>query len=143
MSTEGTRIVGFCCHYTARVFEDALASAGLLPAGVRFEHVSCSGRVEVPALLAAFEQGADAVFVVGCEEGSCHNLAGSKRASKRVGQTKAILKEFNVGPERIEMFFVARGETEPVVAAAREMSERVGLLGPLYGEQAKVVEEAQ
>jgi F420-non-reducing hydrogenase iron-sulfur subunit len=143
MSTNGTKIVGFCCHYTSMVSEDALQMAGLLPAGVRFKHVPCTGRVEVPALLAAFEQGADAVFVVGCEEGSCHNLSGSQQAAKRVGQARAILKEFNVRPERIEMFFVTRGETELVVAAAREMSERAGSLGPLYGEQAKVVEEVQ
>lgn len=140
MSTNETKIIGICCHYTARVPEEALKEAGVLPGGVRMEHLPCTGRVEVPALLAAFEKGADAVFVAGCEADACHNLSGSHRASKRVRQTKVILEELDVNPERVEMFFVARGEMEPVVAAAREMSERVGRLGPLFGTQAKAEE---
>lgn len=137
------RIVAFCCNYTASVATDTLREAGLIPESLDVKKLPCTGRIEVSVLLDAFEQGADAVFVVGCEEGSCHNLSGSQQAAKRVGQARAILREFNVRPERIEMFFVTRGETEPVVAAAQEMSERVGRLGPLYGEQAKVVEEVQ
>ncbi|MEF3169479.1 MAG: hydrogenase iron-sulfur subunit [Deltaproteobacteria bacterium] len=124
--TEGhSSIVGICCNYAGRVSEEALREAGLLPEGVRIERLPCTGRLEVTTLLDAFEAGAEAVFVAGCEEGTCHNLSGSHRAQKKVGAAKGILGELDMDPGLVEMFFVPRGETGPIVAAAREMASRV------------------
>jgi F420-non-reducing hydrogenase iron-sulfur subunit len=57
------RIVAFCCNYTASVATDTLREAGLIPESLDVKKLPCTGRVEVPALLAAFEQGADAVLI--------------------------------------------------------------------------------
>ena len=118
------RIKGFCCNYTASVSVDALKEAGLVPEDFEMERLPCSGRLEVPQLLEAFEQGADAVFVAGCMIDECHNLSGSRRASKRVGQAKKIIQELGMDQGLVEMFFVGRGETGPVVEAVREMISR-------------------
>ena len=120
------KIKGFCCNYTASVSMDALREAGLVPEDFQMERLACTGRVEVPHLLEAFEQGADAVFVAGCMVDACHNLSGSRRAAKRVGQTKKIIQELGMDQGLVEMFFVGRGETGPVVDAVREMASRVG-----------------
>jgi len=119
------RIKGFCCNYTLSVEPDALKSEGLIPENVEIERLPCTGRLEVSELLDSFTQGVSAVFVVGCQLDKCHNLSGSYRASKRVKYAKKILEELDINPDCVEMFFAGRGETEPVVEAARIMASRV------------------
>ena len=126
------KIAAFCCNYTASVATDTLREAGLIPESLDVKKLPCTGRIEVRALLDAFEQGAEAVFVAGCSVDECHNLSGSKRAKKRVGYTKKLLKELDIDPGRIEMFFVHCGETQPIVEAAREMTARISKLKRLH-----------
>ncbi|MFO8240958.1 MAG: hydrogenase iron-sulfur subunit, partial [Dissulfuribacterales bacterium] len=111
------KIVVFCCNYTTSVSTDTLREAGLIPENLDVKKLPCTGRIEVSALLDAFEQGAEAVFVAGCRSDECHNLSGSRRAEKRVGYTKRLLAELDIDPDRVEMFFVHRGETQPIVDA--------------------------
>ena len=125
MSDNGPVIVGFCCNYTLSASEEAMKDAGFLPDGVRMERLPCTGRLELAALLDAFGAGADAVFVAGCPEGGCHNISGSRMAAKRVRKAREILKELDMDPDLVEMFFVPRGESGPVADAAREMARRV------------------
>ena len=126
------RIAAFCCNYTASVATDTLRKAGLIPESLYVKKLPCTGRIEVRVLLDAFEQGAEAVFVAGCRADECHNLSGSRRAEKRVGYTKKLLKELGIDPDRIEMFFVHYGETQPVVEAVREMTARISKLERLH-----------
>jgi len=126
------RIAAFCCNYTASVATDTLRKAGLIPESLDVKKLPCTGRIEVRVLLDAFEQGAEAVFVAGCRADECHNLSGSRRAEKRVGYTKKLLKELGIDPDRIEMFFVHYGETQPVVEAVREMTARISKLERLH-----------
>jgi len=126
------KIVAFCCNYTATVAPETLREAGLIPEGLEIRKLACTGRIEIPALLDAFTNGAEAVFVAGCLENECHNLSGSRRAEKRVKYTKGILKELYIDPSRLEMFFVNRAETEPIIAAVREMTGRISELGRLH-----------
>jgi len=130
--TDTPKIVAFCCHYAAGVPQETLSEAGLLPEGFKMERLPCTGRLEIPAMLEAFEQGAEAVMVAGCRLDECHNLSGSKRAARRVGVVRNILTELNVDPGRIEMIFVARGETESIVEAARKIASRVSAMGLLH-----------
>ncbi|MEW6219724.1 MAG: hydrogenase iron-sulfur subunit [Thermodesulfobacteriota bacterium] len=126
-------IRAFCCHYTAQ----QLCAEGVeqrrqdgLPDNVVIHRVPCTGKLMVSTLLAAFEDGADGVYVVGCPEDRCHNLMGSRRAAKRVGAVRAALAELAVEPERIAMFHLERGFHPEFVQAAQEMVSRVAALGP-------------
>ncbi|NIA08221.1 MAG: hydrogenase iron-sulfur subunit [Nitrospiraceae bacterium] len=125
------KIVGFCCNYTATVLPETLRESGLIPEDLEIRKLACTGRIEIPALLDAFTDGAEAVFVAGCQPNECHNLSGSRRAEKRVKYTKEILKELDIDPNRLEMFFVNRAETEPIIEAVREMMGRISRLGQL------------
>ncbi|MGB9712712.1 MAG: hydrogenase iron-sulfur subunit [Dissulfurimicrobium sp.] len=125
MSDSNPKIVGFCCNYTISVSAEAIKETGLLPDGVQIERVPCTGRLELTSILDAFSAGADAVFVAGCPVDGCHNLNGSRMAAKRVKKAGEILKELDMNPELVGMFFVPRGESGPVVDAAREMIGRV------------------
>jgi coenzyme F420-reducing hydrogenase delta subunit len=92
--------------------------------------VNCTGKLQVSSLLKAFEDGADAVYVVGCPLDGCHNVKGSQRAAKRVGAVKKALSELDIESERIEMFHLERGFHPEFVAVARQMDERIKKMGP-------------
>ncbi len=118
------KIIGFCCNYTAQVPVDVLEKEGVIGGGVELRRLPCTGRLEVPMLLDAFGEGADAVFVAGCKIDTCHNKTGSLRASKRVRYAKGLIEELGIDPELLEMFFADRGSTGDVVEAIKEMEKR-------------------
>ncbi len=126
-------IQAFCCHYTSQQTlaegREAMLEEGF-PATVTINRVTCTGKLKVSTLLAAFEEGADGVYVVGCPLDGCHNLMGSQRAAKRVGAIKKALAELEVEPERIEMFHAPRGFHPEFIDAARQMDETIRRLGP-------------
>jgi len=126
-------IRAFCCHYTSQQTctegPEALKLDGF-PENVALFRVPCTGKVQVSSLLQAFEDGADAVYVVGCPVDSCHNVKGSQRAAKRVDAVKKALSELGVEAERIEMFHLERGFHPEFVAVAQEMDKKIKKLGP-------------
>lgn len=123
----------FSCHYTS---QQSCANEGRelevlgFPRNVRITRVPCTGKLQEITLLRAFEEGADAVYVVGCPADSCHNVKGSQRAAKRVEAVRKALRELDVEPERVEMFHLERGLHPAFVEAAREMNERIQKMGP-------------
>ena len=126
-------IRAFCCHYTSQQTcaegGDGLKDTGF-PENVVLTRVDCTGKLQVSSLLKAFEDGADAVYVVGCPLDGCHNVKGSQRAAKRVGAVKKALFELDIESERIEMFHLERGFHPEFVAVARQMDERIKKMGP-------------
>jgi F420-non-reducing hydrogenase iron-sulfur subunit len=74
------------------------------PEGVRQVVVPCTGRLQPEHMLKAFEAGADAVCAIGCEDGDCHYLEGSKRCTRRVDYLRALLDEIGLGGERLLRF---------------------------------------
>ena len=134
-------IRAFCCHYTSQQTcsegTERLREDGL-PESVSLFRVPCTGKIKVSTLLQAFEDGVDAVYVVGCPVDSCHNVKGSQRAAKRVGAVKRALSELDVEADRIEMFHLERGFHPEFIAVAREMDRKIKKLGPspLKGESA-------
>ena len=66
--------------------------------------VACAGRLQPEHLLKAFEAGADAVAVVGCDEGNCHFLEGSCRATRRCEYVGDLLDQIGLGRGRLMLF---------------------------------------
>ena len=126
-------IQAFCCHYTSQQTcaegQEGMKADGF-PESVTLNRLACTGKLQVSALLKAFENGADGVFVVGCPADTCHNIMGSQRAAKRVQAVKQALDELDVEPERIEMYHLERGFHPEFVDAAQEMDKRLKGLGP-------------
>ena len=123
-------IVAFCCMYCAYAAADAAGSMRLTyPANVHVILVPCSGRVDELFILQAFENGADGVYVAGCEEGSCHFVNGNLRAKKRVGAVKKLLSEIGLEPERVEMFHISASQGGLFAKVARDMTGRIRSLG--------------
>jgi F420-non-reducing hydrogenase iron-sulfur subunit len=125
------RVVAFCCHYCAYSAADLAGSMRLEYApNVRIVKLMCTGKLDTLHLLKAFEDGADAVFAAGWEEGNCHFLEGNIRAKKRVNQAKQILKEVGIEPERVEMYNVGASDAGLFAKACDEMTARAIKLGP-------------
>lgn len=133
MSEFTPSIRAFCCHYTSQ--QSCADGAKVLqqegfPENIRIDRLVCTGKLQVSMLLAAFEDGADAVYVVGCPIDKCHNLMGSQRAAKKVLAVKKALAELGVETERIEMFHLERGLHPEFIAVANMMDSRIKKLGP-------------
>lgn len=124
-------VIAFACTYCAYTAADLAGSLRLsYPANVRIVKLTCSGRIEPIHILKAFEAGADAVFVAGCQPGDCHFLEGNFRGKKWVAYTKKLLTEVGLEPERLEYFHVAASEAQKWAAAVEEMTRRAHQLGP-------------
>lgn len=130
----------FCCHYTSQQAcaegREGLSADGF-PANATINRLVCGGKLQVSALLEAFEKGADGVCVIACPPDECHNLMGSQRAARRVLAVQKALAELGTEVGRIEMFHLERGFHPEFVRVTREMNEKITKLGPspFKGEQ--------
>lgn len=126
-----TTIVAFCCIYCAYAAADLAGSMRLqYPSSVRIIRTPCTGRLEVEYFLKAFENGADAVLVAGCEEGSCHFKEGNLIAKRRVNYARKLLAESGLEAERLKMVNVSAAMARLFTQHVSEMAETVQKLGP-------------
>lgn len=123
----------FSCHYTS---QQSCAHEGKelqelgFPENIQITRLPCTGKLEVTSMLKAFEEGADAVYVVGCPVDACHNVQGSQRAAKRVAAVREMLQELEVEPERVQMYHLNRGLHPEFINAGIEMNQRIEKIGP-------------
>jgi coenzyme F420-reducing hydrogenase delta subunit len=124
-------ITAFTCSYCGYMAADTAGALRLeYPANVRLVRLPCTGKTDVQYLLEAFENGADAVYIVACSLGNCHHVHGNERGRARVGRAKEILASVGIEPERLEMFFVSGGMGATFAEIAKQMTERAKSLGP-------------
>ena len=100
------------------------------PANIKIIRIPCTGKVDAIHMLRAFEKGADGVYVVGCEEGTCQYTNGNFRARKRVEQVQQLLDTIGIGGERAQMYNLSSGEGTRFAQFATEMDARIRKLGP-------------
>ena len=125
------QITAFTCNYCAYMAADTAGSLReQYPASVKLVRLPCTGKTDAQYLLDAFEQGADAVFVVGCSLGNCHHVRGNERGKARVERTKRHLQRIGLEPERLEMFFVSGGMGATFARIVQGMTARALALGP-------------
>jgi F420-non-reducing hydrogenase iron-sulfur subunit len=121
----------FTCNYCAYMAGDTAGALRIeYPPNIKMVRLPCTGKIDVRYILAAFEQGADGVYVVACPIGTCHHVRGNERARARVGFAKKILDQVGMGSDRLEIFFISAGQGATYALKAREMTERVRKLGP-------------
>lgn len=69
--------------------------------GIKAISLPCSGKLDVPYLMKAFETGADGAAIVMCEPNECRHLEGNMRAQKRANAVASLLIEIGLGEGRI------------------------------------------
>lgn len=125
------KVVAYCCTYCAYTAGDLAGSMRLEYApNVRVVQILCTGKIDAILLLRAFEDGADAVYVAGCEIGDCHFLEGNLRAIQTVRYTRKLMAEIGLEPERLEFFHISASDGPLFAQRADEMTARARMLGP-------------
>ena len=131
-----SKVIGFCCErHGMDAVVLAARSGKQLDASVRLLQVPCTGRVDGLHILKALEDGADAVFVLGCLEKNCYYDTGSIEGRKRVGYVKQMLAELGIEKERVEMFNAASSNSWIFPEIVAKMVDVARKLGPIGGEK--------
>jgi F420-non-reducing hydrogenase iron-sulfur subunit len=132
-SAAGARtVVAFVCANCARA--GMVISAGsrprpqapylAWPARVKQVIVPCSGRLAPEHILKAFEDGADAVAVVACQDDNCHYVQGSCRAARRVEYVGGLLDEIGLGKARLMLMHLPGSARQDMFADQPGQSEQ-------------------
>jgi coenzyme F420-reducing hydrogenase delta subunit len=125
------QIIAFCCtNCASSAAQVAEVMEKTMPENVKIIQVPCTGRIEVLHLLKPFEEGADGVYVAGCQEDSCQYISGITKAAKRVEQVKGILEGLSIEPQRVEVFHMSAGKGQEFVEVADRMVNTIKELGP-------------
>ncbi len=108
----GRIVVAFICENAGRA--GFVPSSGIRrrpatpdfawPIPVKEVVVPCGGRLQPEHFLKAFEDGADAIAVICCEEGNCHHLEGNRRCARRLAHVDEMLGQIGLGRGRLKIF---------------------------------------
>lgn len=92
--------VFFCSN---GIEEETLADICSKAQGVNIKTISlpCSGKIDVPYLIKAFETDADGAVLITCKKNECQNTEGNLRAQKRTEAVKSLLEEIGTDGERM------------------------------------------
>ena len=125
------KIVAFLCNWCGYAGADlAGVSRFQYPPTIRIIRVMCSGRIQPPLILDAFNHGSDGVLVCGCHLGDCHYLSGNEKAKERVEKTKKILDLLNIEDERLRLEWISSAEGAKFAIVIKEFTEQIISLGP-------------
>ena len=100
------------------------------PPNIKIIRIPCSGSISQELLLQTFENGADGIFVAGCQIGNCHFLQGNFYSERRVSAVKNLLDEVGLDSRRLAMYYLSSSEGLRFAQIANEMTERIRQLGP-------------
>ena len=90
----------------------------------------CSGKIDIPYLVKAFETGADGVVIVTCELGQCRHVEGNMRAEKRAEAVDNLLEEVGAGTGRIAVIHVKQGRIEETAGEIKKFCTRINKIKP-------------
>ena len=132
MTEHKPKVVGFCCERHGMDSAVLAARSGRqYDASVRIIKVPCTGRVDGLHILKAIEDGADAVFVLGCLEENCYYDTGSTEGRKRVEYVKNMLADLGIEKERVEMFNASSTMAWKFPQIVSKMVDTARRLGPV------------
>jgi coenzyme F420-reducing hydrogenase delta subunit len=125
MNNQELKIHVFYC--TNGLEQDQAAQICSGPDRVTFKTISlpCSGKIDIPYLVKAFETGADGVAIVTCKQGECQHLEGNLRARKRAEAVESLLEEIGMGRGRMALIMLTDGGVQQAAAEIKSFIDRV------------------
>lgn len=97
----------------------------VLPPGVRFIEVPCSGSISSRHLLAAFDAGADGVMLCTCHTDNCKSDMGNRLACKRADSARILLNSAGIENDRLEVSSMAANMANEFYLRVKEFVERI------------------
>jgi len=95
----------------------------------------CSGKIDIPYLVKAFETGADGTIIITCELDKCRHFEGNMRAEKRAEAVDSLLEEIGVGIGRITVIHAKEGCIEETIGEVKKFCERINQAKPASATQ--------
>ena len=130
MSQRPLKIYIFCCTNSIDLEElsDYCCEAG--QDHLKLVGLPCSGKIDVPYLIKAFETGADGAVIVTCKVQECTYLEGNLRAVKRAEAVDKLLEEIGYGSGRMDVIQLSEGP-EQILRQVAAFREKVEALPPM------------
>lgn len=120
-------VVVFACNWDGLSCIEAAAHAGLCyPTSVKVVRVSCLSRVHLGLILKAFELGADAVMLLGCQHGECHYDVDSKCIVHEYEKAQGVLGLMGLAAERLILALMPRGDGSGFVDRVNSLISQIG-----------------
>jgi F420-non-reducing hydrogenase iron-sulfur subunit len=104
--------------------------------------VPCAGRLQPEHFLKVFEDGADAIGVICCEEGNCHHLEGNRRCARRLAHVDGLLKQIGLGGERLRIFHLPGSAQEDMALGSNPQGASNAPSDPAMGRKVAAVRDA-
>lgn len=102
----------------------------------------CSGKVNIPYLVKAFEAGADGVIIVTCKQDECRHLEGNMRAQRRVKAVDSLMEEIGLGSGRIIVVQLKDDGVEQVISEVEDFCTKVRSMPESVSKQQMIPESA-
>jgi len=136
MSQRPLKIYIFCCMNSIDLEElsDYCCEAG--QDHLKLVGLPCSGKIDVPYLIKAFETGADGAVIVTCKVEECTYLEGNLRAVKRAEAVDKLLEEIGYGSGRMDVIQLSEGP-EQILRQVAAFREKVEALPPMNSNSEK------
>ena len=95
--------------------------------GVEVKTISlpCSGKIDIPYLVKAFETGADGAVIVTCKQNECKHLEGNLRANKRAEAVESLLEEIGMTKGRMSVIMLKDGGVEQAFTEIKSFVDKV------------------
>lgn len=119
MNNQGLKTYIFYCSNNFDQDQLAGVCSGLDGITVKTIGLPCSGKIDIPYLVKAFETGADGVVIVSCKQNECRHLEGSLRAQKRAEAVESLLEEIGIGKGRMVVITSEKNDVEQIRAEIR------------------------
>jgi F420-non-reducing hydrogenase iron-sulfur subunit len=130
MNNEALKIYIFYCSNSLEVSELSRCRDELKDYNLKVISLPCSGKIDIPYLVKAFETGADGVVIVTCELGQCRHVEGNMRAEKRAEAVDSLLEEVGAGAGRIVAIHIKEGQIEQTIEKIKNFCSRINKLKP-------------
>jgi coenzyme F420-reducing hydrogenase delta subunit len=131
MNNRGLKTYVFYCSNNLDQNQLASGCSGLDGITVKTIGLPCSGKIDIPYLVKAFETGADGVVIVSCKQNECRHLEGSLRAQKRAEAVESLLEEIGMGKGRMTVVVLNENGVEQAINEIRSFFDRVRKLPQL------------
>ncbi len=128
-------VVGYLCRWCAYSAADRAGMTRLsYPSNLIPIKVPCTGRLDSEMILAAFEEGADGVAVIGCHIQDCHFRSGAAHAQERTNNLRMVLEAAGIDGQRLYFGSVSASEDAQYAKQVTEFVGKIKSLGPLGSE---------
>jgi F420-non-reducing hydrogenase iron-sulfur subunit len=130
MNNEALKIYVFYCSNSLDAKQLSRCCQELKEHNLKAINLPCSGKIDVPYLVKAFETGADGIVIVTCELGKCRHLEGNMRAEKRAEAVDSLLEEVGAGSGRITAIHIKERQIEQTVEKIKKFCSRINKVKP-------------